>query len=328
MKEIDRRTFLKGMGVLGGTTLGLGAFSVFETRGAQAKIILGLASVNVAFLPIYVTQEKGFFNDEGLEVLLVMFNAGNTAVQALVGGDLQIMGASVVDAVVGRATGIDITNFWGVCNLMPFQLYSQPNFRSMKDARGKKFAISRFGSLSDFLTRASLLHFGIDSKEVAILQIGSTPARFAALSAGSVDASVMWFPVTEMAKAQGFIKLFDLKDIFPEWPFETFAARESWLAKEKTQVVKFLRAYQRGVKYTHENKEEAVRIIRKYVKMEAVYAPAGYDQYRDSFPVNGKIAEKGISLVIEQEFKAGSIKKKISLEEVVDRSFINLLGGK
>jgi hypothetical protein len=30
--------------------------------------------------------------------------------------------------------------------------------------------------------------------------------------------------------------------------------------------------------------------------MDAVYAPAGYDQYRDSFPVNGKIAEKGISL--------------------------------
>ena len=64
---------------------------------------------------------------------------------------------------------------------MPFQLYSQPEFKSMKEAKGKRFAISRFGSLPIILTRASLQHFGIDPKEVTILQIGSTPARFAAL---------------------------------------------------------------------------------------------------------------------------------------------------
>lgn len=211
---------------------------------------------------------------------------------------------------------------------MPFQLYSQPSFKSMKEARGKRFAISRFGSLTDYLTRATLHHFGIDPKEVTILQIGSTPARFAALKAGGVDASIVWFPVTEIAKAQGYIKLFDLKEMFPEWPYETFAARESWLAKEKSQVMKFLRAYQRGVKHTLENKEDAVRAIQKYVKMDPAYAPAGYDQYRDSFPVNGKISEKAIPVVIEQEFEAGRIKKKITLDDLIDRSFMSLPGGK
>ena len=52
----------------------------------------------------------------------------------------------------------------------------------MKQAKGKRFAISRFGSLTDFLTRATLRHFGVDAKDVTILQIGSTPARFAALT--------------------------------------------------------------------------------------------------------------------------------------------------
>jgi len=42
---------------------------------AQTKILVGLSSVNIAFLPAYVAQEKGFFKDEGLEVLFVMFNA-------------------------------------------------------------------------------------------------------------------------------------------------------------------------------------------------------------------------------------------------------------
>jgi NitT/TauT family transport system substrate-binding protein len=293
---------------------------------SPAKIIVGLSSVNVAFLPVYVTEAKGFFKDEGLDVLLVLFNAGATNLQALIGGDIQIMGSAFVETIGGRAAGVDVKNFWGICNIMPFQLFSQPDFKSMKQAKGKRFAISRFGSLTDFLTRATLRHFGVDAKEVTILQIGSTPARFAALSAKAVDASIVWFPVTEIARSQGYNKLLDLKDIFPEWPYETFAAKESYLSKERDQITKFLRAHQKGVRYTLDNKNEAVQIMRKYVKLDPAYAPAGYDEYRDSFPLNGQIAEKVIPVVIEEEFQTGRLKKKVTLEDMVDRSFIKALG--
>lgn len=296
--------------------------SVVCPQRGHTKIIVGLSSVNVAFLPVYVTEAKGYFKDEGLDVLLVLFNAGATNLQALIGGDVQIMGSAFVETIGGRAAGVDIKNFWGVCNIMPFQLYSQPDFKSMKQAKGKRFAISRFGSLTDFLTRATLRHFGVDEKEVTILQIGSTPARFAALSAKGVDASIVWFPVTEIAKAQGYNKLLDLKEVFPEWPYETFAARESYLAKERDQVNRFLRAHQRGVKYMLDNKADAVRIMQKYVKMDPAYAGAGYDEYRNSFPLNGQIAEKVIPVVIEEEFRTGRIKKKITLEDMLDRSFM------
>jgi NitT/TauT family transport system substrate-binding protein len=295
---------------------------------SSAKIVVGLSSVNVAFLPVYVAQEKGFFKDAGVEVVFVMFNAGSTNLQALAGGDIQIMGSAFVETIGGRAAGMDIKNFWGICNLMPFQLYSQPDFKSMKAAKGKRFAISRFGSLTDYLTRATLQHFNVDSKDVTILQIGSTPARYAALTAKAVDASIVWFPVTEIAKSQGYTKLLDLKEVFPEWPYETFAAREPWLKTEKDQVTKFLQAYQKGVRYTRDNKTDSVKIMQKYVKMDPAYAPAGYDEYRDSFPINGQIAEKVIPQVIAEEAATGRIKRKISLDELIDRSFIQAIGGK
>ena len=297
-------------------------------RSSAAKIVVGISSVNVAFLPLYMTIEKGYFKDEGLDIVPVMFNAGNTNVQALIGGDVQIMAGAVAETVIARASGIDIKNFWGICNLMPFELYSQPKLSSMKDAKGKRFAISRFGSLSDFLTRASLLHFGIDPKDVTILQIGSTPARFAALSSGGVDATIIWFPVTEQAKALGYRKLFDLKDMYPQWPYEAFAARESWLTKERDQANRFLRAYQKGTRRTRENREEAIAALRKFVKMDPAEAPAGYDLYRDSFPLDGKMAEKGIGIVINQEFETGRLKKKLTIDDMVDRSFIAAFGKK
>ena len=293
---------------------------------ADARIVVGVSTVNVAFLPIYITQDKGFFKDEGLDVLVVMFNAGATNLQAMIGGDVQIMAGGVPETVLARASGVDIKNFWAISNLMPFQIYGSPKLKSLKDGKGKKFAISRFGSLSEFLTRSALRQSGVDPRDVTMLQIGATPARFTTLATGIVDATILWFPVTERAKAVGMNKLFDLKDLYPHWTNVGFIAREAWLAKEKDQAARFLRAYQRGVKHTRENRDDGIKALRKYVGLDAAEAAAGYDEYRDSFPLDGRILDAGISATVEQEIESGRLKGKISLSEMIDNSFINSMG--
>jgi ABC-type nitrate/sulfonate/bicarbonate transport system substrate-binding protein len=159
-----------------------------------------------------------------------------------------------------------------------------------------------------------------------MLQIGATPARFTTLATGIVDATILWFPVTERARAVGMNKLFDLKDIYPNWTNVGFIAREAWLAKEKDQAARFLRAYQRGVKHTRENRDEGIKALRKYVGLDAAEAAAGYDEYRDSFPLDGRILDAGISATVEQEIESGRLKGKISLSEMIDNSFINSMG--
>jgi len=294
----------------------------------DARIVVGVSTVNVAFLPIYLTQDKGFFKDEGLDVLVVMFNAGATNLQAMIGGDVQIMAGGVPETVLARAGGADIKNFWAISNVMPFQIYGRPAMKSLKDGKGKKFAISRFGSLSEFLTRSALRQAGVDPKDVTMLQIGATPARFTTLASGIVDATILWFPVTERAKAAGMNKLFDLKDLYPNWTNVGFIARESWLAKEKEQTTRFLRAFQRGVQHTRENREDGIRTLRKYVGLNAAEAAAGYDEYRNSFPMDGRILDAGITATVEQEMETGRLKGKISLNDMIDNSFINSLGKK
>ena len=294
----------------------------------EARMVVGVSTVNVAFLPIYLTQDKGFFKDEGLDVLVVMFNAGATNLQAMIGGDVQIMAGGVPETVLARAGGADIKNFWAISNVMPFQIYGNAKLKSLEQSKGKKFAISRFGSLSEFLTRSALKHSGVDPKDVTMLQIGATPARFTTLASGIVDATILWFPVTERAKAAGMNKLFDLKDLYPNWTNVGFIARETWLAKERDQATRFLRAYQRGVRYTRENREDCIRSLRKYVGLNPAEAAAGYDEYRESFPVDGRILDAGIVATIEQEIETGRLKNKIPVSEMIDNSFINAFGKK
>ena len=77
----------------------------------EARMVVGVSTVNVAFLPIYLTQDKGFFKDEGLDVLVVMFNAGATNLQAMIGGDVQIMAGGVPETVSpGRRARISRTS--------------------------------------------------------------------------------------------------------------------------------------------------------------------------------------------------------------------------
>ena len=304
------------------------ALGIANVPQADARIVVGVSTVNVAFLPIYITQDKGFFKDEGLDVLVVMFNAGATNLQALIGGDVQIMAGGVPETVLARASGVDIKNFWAISNLMPFQIYGGPAFKSLKDSKGKKFAISRFGSLSEFLTRSALRQSGIDPKDVTMLQIGATPARFTTLATGIVDATILWFPVTERAKAVGMNKLFDLKDLYPNWTNVGFIGRETWLAREKEQAARFLRAYQRGVRHTRENRDDGIRALRKYVGLDAAEAAAGYDEYRDSFALDGRILDAAITATVEQELETGRLKGKLSVSDMIDYSFINALGKK
>jgi ABC-type nitrate/sulfonate/bicarbonate transport system substrate-binding protein len=301
------------------------AVGSIELPEADGRMVVGVSTVNVAFLPIYLTQDKGFFKDEGLDVLVVMFNAGATNLQAVIGGDVQIMAGGVPETVLARASGVDIKNFWSISNLMPFQIYGRPSMKSLKEGKGKKFAISRFGSLSEFLTRSALRQSGVDPKDVTMLQIGATPARFTTLASGIVDATILWFPVTERAKAVGMNKLYDLRDLYPNWTNVGFIARESWLGKEKEQTMRFLRAYQKGVRHTRENREDGIRTLRKYVGLDAAEAAAGYDEYRDSFPLDGRILDAGITATVEQEIETGRLKTRISAHEMIDQSFINIM---
>ena len=106
------------------------AFGVLP-NSSHGKIVVGLSSVNVAFLPVYVTEDRGFFKDEGLDVLLVLFNAGATNLQALIGGDVQIMGSAFVETVGGRAA-VQLAGSGTVAHPL------QPGTRSAQFVRGRQ----------------------------------------------------------------------------------------------------------------------------------------------------------------------------------------------
>ena len=86
-----------------------------------------------------------------------------------------------------------------------------------------------FGAQKDYLARQALRPFGIEPiKGAPILQIESTPARYAAMKAGAVDATIMWFPQTPVAEAgyRGFSRSLAADGDIPAEGIEFLVAEE------------------------------------------------------------------------------------------------------
>ena len=69
--------------------------------------------------------------------------------------------------------------------------------------KGKRIAISRFGSGTDTAVRLVLEKFGLNpDKDATILQLGPQTTRFSALVSGSTDATLVAPPFDVTAKSR------------------------------------------------------------------------------------------------------------------------------
>ena len=68
---------------------------------------------------------------------------------------------------------------------------ARKGIKTPQELKGKKVAISRFGSVSDIVTRMVLRHWGLEAKDVILMQVGNTPTRIAAILSGQVDGGLI-----------------------------------------------------------------------------------------------------------------------------------------
>lgn len=289
---------------------------------AAEKITVGLTSLSPAAAPLYLARDKGFFEAEGIEVTIPIFKSGTENAQAVLAGEVQIAKGST-ELFNIRKAGQDARFFWGVANIMPFKLYAKPEIKSGQDLKGKRLAVSKFGAQSDTLTRMALKHFGIEPiREAAILQVGSTPARYAAMKAGAVDATLMWFPQTLLADKEGYRKLLDLSLLITDWPYMAFYAKGDYLKANRELTIRFLRAYRKGLAYAIANPAEAVAIVAKALKYEPAMAEAGWKEFAPTMPPDGRLPMKGMEFLIQEERETTKEPSTLTPTDLVETSFI------
>jgi ABC-type nitrate/sulfonate/bicarbonate transport system substrate-binding protein len=143
-----------------------------------------------------------------------------------------------------------------------------------------------------------------------------------------VDATIMWFPQTLVAEKEGFRMLVDLAEIIPDWGYLGYYALARVLGEQRDTVVKYIRAHQRGVRDVKENPELGIGILMQKLKYPRDVAEAGYREYVKSFPDDGRLAIEGFQFLLESEKKVGELESHWTVEDMVERSYVDLFGRK
>ncbi|HEY7163131.1 MAG TPA: ABC transporter substrate-binding protein [Candidatus Binatia bacterium] len=308
----------------------LAALLLFGSTVASAadKLVFGWSAIAGSQAIPWIMKEAGLFEKHGVDTTMIYLDGGSRAIQVLLSGEVPIVQGGGNAPVVARLRGGDVTIIAGVVNILAYTLIVHPDIKKPEDLRGKKLAISRFGSNSDYATRKILMKWGLTpDKDVAIVQIpGGQPTRLAAVQNKQVAGLVAQPPVTVLARKAHLNTLAEPADFGAAYTNTPIASTGAYIREHRDTVRRFTRALVEGIYIYKTQKEFAKRAIAKYMRVTDPDAvEESYQFFSPIVPAKPYPPLDGIREVLlevgEKEPRARSLKP----EDFADSSFVKEL---
>jgi NitT/TauT family transport system substrate-binding protein len=225
-------------------------------------------------LPLWVNKELGFSKKHGVDLEIILIQAGSPNIQALLGGSLQLTQTAASSAVIGATKGAPVVIVATLENKLPMLLVSRPEIKEPQQLRGKVIGINRFGGSNDAAVLMALKSWKIDPKDISMLQTGGTSARMAALMSKKVDATVQSYPEIFQARRLGMNVLADIGD-FGLYTNTSNIVTRAYLQQNRAAIKGFIKGQIEGMHYVKTNKEGSIRILRKHLQVTDTAAVEG-----------------------------------------------------
>ena len=287
---------------------------------ALDRIRIAVSNPNMPNLTVAMAHKRGFFKEENLEVEIIRMNP-NVSITALSTGDIDY--CQLFGAVVGGAiAGLPVRIVAGYLDNWPMTLIAQPELKSLKDLRGKTLGISSFGATPDVAARLMIKQAGIDpEREIKIVALGSDAARLTALKQRVVDLVVISPPADTQMEKQGYRILARAYELF-SFPYLGLGTHTRKIKEKPDEIRRVIKATIRANRFIRDNRDEAVKTLIAWGKVEREFAYSSYDALRNLFNADGAVPEDGLKLVIEQTRRSTKVTREVAPSEVVDLSFL------
>lgn len=302
---------------------------VAASASAQvARIKVGYSSIGVGQSLVWVAKEAGLFKENGLDVQLIFIGSSSLLTQAVIAGDVPIAIMSGTAAIGSQLAGSDVI-MAASTKKDPAQafLVAAKGISQPAQLKGKKLAVSRLGASSDFILRLILKKLGLTpEKDVAIIQIGSSPVRMAALANGTADGTALTFEEMMVAKKMGFNVLLNLTELGVESLNSDVVTTRRYMRESRDVVQRFIKGMIKGVSFFAANKKFSMDVIARYTKSnDAEKIEYGYDFAAKIFLKKPYPPIKGIQLALEEIGERNPAARSANPEQFMDISIVREL---
>ena len=253
----------------------------------------------------WIAKEAGYFTAEGLDIEMIRVGGSTRMVAAMLGGSAPIIQAGAPAALAANVAGSDMVIIGSTGNVSPFRLMARPEIKQPADLKGKKAGITTFGSTSDQVVRLALKQFNLEpTKEVALLTFGAQPEAFAALVNGVVQVAALSYPLYPKAAKLGMRELVKFADLGVEDINGTVITTRSFIAQQRDTVLRFLRAFTRGMQRYRTDKEYSKRVLGKYGKItDDEILEGAWQDYAPTLQKSPRPSLRAIQFLIENQFQ-------------------------
>lgn len=293
---------------------------LFSGSAWAQKITIAVSNPDMSFLSGGVAKFRNFFRDEGLDAELVQITA-NVSIAALAGGNVDY-NLILQSVVTGNLRGLPI-KVAGILIERPNHVFvANPKLARFTDLKGRKIAISSFGSATDILARLTVEHFKLSpQKDVQFIAAGSSSGRLAQLESGLVDAAVVSPPSDHIAESRGFKTLVRTRDVLL-FPVNGVGLHEQKLRNNRGEVKRVLRALLRANRYILDDRKGAIDILQKWSRTPVNVAEAGYNATASNFTRNLLAPRDALEKVIDSTKLNIDLKREVPLGDVFDFSLV------
>ena len=296
------------------------SFSMFLSSAQAQKISIAVSNPDMSFLSGGVAKFKGFFKEEGLDAELVQISA-NVSIAALAGGNVDY-NLILQSVVTGNLRGLPIKVAGILIERPNHVVVVNPKITRFADLKGKKIAVSSFGSATDILARLTVEHFKLNpNKDVQFIAAGGGSGRLAQLESGLVDAAVVAPPSDAIAESRGFKSLVRTRDILI-FPVNGVGLHEQKLKNHRGEVKRVLRALLRANRFILDDKKGAIDILQRWGRTSLAVAEQGYLSSSANFSRNLLAPRDALEKVIHSTKLNIDLKREVSLDEVFDFSIV------
>ncbi len=290
----------------------------FFSAQAQGKMTVAYSSIGPMAGGVWMAKESGAFEKYGLQADILLITSGPLSVQALLGGDLQVVSAASNAVINAILNGAPIIAVGGTANRPYHRLFVQPEINRLEDLRGKTLGVTRFGSITDNLTRILLRKNGLEGA-VTVRQMGGAIEVAAAfqnrLIAGAVTSELRVSPPSQPKV------LVRMAEMGIPYSMNMIAVQRDYLRRNPEPVENMVRAYVDGLGFMRRNKERALKIIAKYARLSD---SRGIEQfYNDAMTYLDPIPRADPEAV--QTILEFMGKKNVAVETFQDNSIIDKL---
>ena len=256
---------------------------VISPAGAQdkPKLYFGASSKTLGYGPLWAAVKKGFLEREGLDGQLVLLRGTPMNVQALAAGSLQVGSGGAEAFYEAAERGLDFVMIGGIINGLTHDIVAGKKYKSIEDLRGATLGSSSLTSGTVTAFKQALKLKGLEyPRDYKILVVaGGSSANLAALQSGQIAATTVAIPLNYVAEEAGFNVVGRLIDAVPEYELSALAVRKSWAEKNRSTLIRFMRAIALTHRWMYENKEAAIDFLAREMQLKPEHARRGWEYY-------------------------------------------------